>query len=94
MDKPFHMLTQAEKTALRIAQNKAITERVVEKQEAEQRAGREQGAKTPRRRAASANGSSSRVKPQPPPEKSTTNFTRSTPEERAEVGAFIRKVQS
>ena len=28
MDKPFHLLTAAEKTALRIAQNQAITEKI------------------------------------------------------------------
>jgi hypothetical protein len=32
MNKPFHLMTPAEKTALRIAQNRAIAERVAEKQ--------------------------------------------------------------
>ena len=93
MDKPFHLLTQAEKTALRIAQNKAITERVAEKRQAEERVERQEGPKTPRRRAASAAATGTRVKPEPPPTKSTSTFTRATPEERARFGAFIRKVQ-
>lgn len=30
MSKPFHMLTPAERTALRIAQNRAITDKIAE----------------------------------------------------------------
>ena len=30
MDKPFHLMTPAERTALRIAQNRAITEKIAE----------------------------------------------------------------
>lgn len=30
MNKPFHLLTPAERTALRIAQNRAITEKIEE----------------------------------------------------------------
>ena len=30
MDKPFHLMTPAERTALRIAQNKAISEKIAE----------------------------------------------------------------
>jgi hypothetical protein len=31
MNKPFHLMTPAEKTALRIEQNRAIAERIAEK---------------------------------------------------------------
>lgn len=31
MNKPFHLMSPAEKTALRIAQNRAISERISEK---------------------------------------------------------------
>ena len=30
MDKPFHLMTPAERTALRIAQNRAISEKIAE----------------------------------------------------------------
>ena len=70
MNKPFHLLTPAERTALRIAQNRAIDERVAETKAS--------GAKT-----------------QKPPAKSTNDFVRATPEERASHrGSLIRKVQS
>jgi hypothetical protein len=32
VDKPFHLLTPAERTALRIAQNRAISEKIAENQ--------------------------------------------------------------
>ena len=68
MDKPFHLMTPAERTALRIAQNRAITEKIAEKQKT--------------------------TVAKKPPAASTTDFTRSTPEERAELHAgVIRKVQ-
>lgn len=72
--KPFHLLTPAEKTALRIAQNRAINERIAIS-----------GANTVAGKKASK-----------PPAKSTTDYIRATPEERAElkVGSVIRKVQS
>ena len=71
--KPFHLLTPAEKTALRIAQNRAINERIAES-----------GAGTTPKKA------------QRSPAKSTAEFIRATPEERAalKVGSVIRKVQS
>jgi hypothetical protein len=61
MDKPFHLLTPAEKTALRIAQNRAIDEKVAE------------------------------AKSKLPPPKSTAEFTRATPDDRAKTGSVIRK---
>ena len=72
--KPFHLLTPQEKTALRIAQNRAINERI-----AESGALNVVAKKAPK-----------------PPAKSTTDFIRATPEERAslKVGSVIRKVQS
>lgn len=72
--KPFHLLTPAEKTALRIAQNRAIAERIAES-----------GAATTAAKKASK-----------PPAKSTSDYIRATPEERAalKVGSVIRKVQS
>jgi hypothetical protein len=72
--KPFHLLSPQEKTALRIAQNRAINERIAE----------------------SGAGNHVAKKAQKPPAKSTTDFIRATPEERAElkVGSVIRKVQS
>lgn len=33
MNKPFHLLTPAEKTALRIAQNRAISEKIDERKD-------------------------------------------------------------
>jgi hypothetical protein len=71
--KPFHLLSPAEKTALRIAQNRAINERIAES-----------GAGTTPKKA------------QKPPAKSSAEFIRATPEERAalKVGSVIRKVQS
>ncbi len=71
--KPFHLLTPQEKTALRIAQNRAINERIAES-----------GANVAPKKA------------QKPPAKSSTDFIRATPEERAalKVGSVIRKVQS
>jgi hypothetical protein len=60
MDKPFHLLTPQEKTVLRIAQNRAINEKV-----------KSVGV---------------------PPAKSSTDFTRATPDEH--VGSVIRKVKA
>lgn len=91
MDKPFHLMTAAERTALRIAQNRAIAEKVEQQKRAEEREGKP--AKPPRRSAAAGN-SSPRIAPQPPPKQSTNEFIRATPEERARLGSFIRKVQS
>jgi hypothetical protein len=72
--KPFHLLTPNEKTALRIAQNRAIAERIAE----------------------SGAGSTPPKKAQRPPAKSSAEYIRATPEERAaiKVGSVIRKVQS
>jgi hypothetical protein len=53
MNKPFHLMTPAEKTALRIAQNRAIAERIAEKQ------GPTKNAKPP----ASSNGDFTRATP-------------------------------
>lgn len=64
MSKPFHLMTPAERTALRIAQNRAISEKI-------------------------ANG-----KTQRPPDQSSADYSRATPEERAERGSLIRKVRS
>jgi hypothetical protein len=71
--KPFHLLTPNEKTALRIAQNRAINERIAESG----------AAITPK-------------KAQRPPAKSSPEFIRATPEERAaiKVGSVTRKIQS
>jgi hypothetical protein len=67
MSKPFHLMTPAERTALRIAQNREIAERVAQNQ----------------------------PKVKKPPTTSTGDFTRATPEERAQSRAgVIRKVQS
>lgn len=67
-DKPFHLLTPAERTALRIEQNRAISEKI---------------AKAP----------PAAPKNQRPPERSSGEGTRATPEERAKRGtALIRKV--
>jgi len=73
-NKPFHLLTPQEKTALRIAQNRAINERIAE----------------------SGAGNAAAKKAQKPSAKSSTDFIRATPEERAalKVGSVIRKVQS
>jgi hypothetical protein len=58
-------MTPAERTAARIAQNRAIEEKITE------------------------------TKQRKPPAKSTGDFVRSTPEERASArGALVRKVQS
>jgi hypothetical protein len=72
--KPFHLLSPAEKTALRIAQNRAINERI----------------------AVSGAGQPAAKKAQRVPAKSSTEFLRATPEERAalKMGSVIRKVQS
>jgi hypothetical protein len=71
--KPFHLLTAAEKTALRIAQNRAINDRI-----------------------ALSGAATTPKKAQKPPAKSSPEFIRATPEERAalKVGSVIRKVQS
>ena len=66
MNKPFHLLTPAERTALRIAQNRAISEKIAE----------------------------GKSKSQKPPARSTGDYVRATPEEQAERGTMIRKVQS
>jgi hypothetical protein len=73
-NKPFHLLTPQEKTALRIAQNRAINERIAE----------------------SGAANVAPKKNQKPPAKSSADFIRATPEERAalKVGSVIRKVQS
>jgi hypothetical protein len=65
MNKPFHLMTPAERTAARIAQNRAISEKIAE----------------------------SKSKSPKPPVKSTNDFTRATPDERANLGSLIRKVQ-
>ena len=72
--KPFHLLTPQEKTALRIAQNRAINQRIAE----------------------SGAGTTVAKKAQKPPAKSSSDYIRATPEERAElkIGSVIRKVQS
>lgn len=74
VSKPYHLMTPAERTALRIAQNRAINERV----------------------AASGPATPERKRAQRAPEKSTSDFIRATPEERAalKIGSVIRKVQS
>jgi hypothetical protein len=64
ISKPFHLMSPAERTAARIAQNRAMSEKI----------------------AASKNS----VPPQP----STGDYSRMTPEERAKLGSMIRKVQS
>ena len=67
MNKPFHLMTPAERTAARIAQNRAIDERI-----------------------------SDRVveKNKKPPAKSTGDFVRATPDERAsQLGHLVRKVK-
>jgi hypothetical protein len=64
MNKPYHLMTPAERTAARIAQNRAISEKIVES------------------------------KRSTPPLRSTADYTRVTPEERAKLGSVIRKVQS
>lgn len=66
MNKPFHLMTPAERTAARIAQNRAISEKIEQ----------------------------SKGKAQPPPSRSTGEYTRATPEERGKLGTVIRKVQS
>jgi hypothetical protein len=74
-NKPFHLLTPKEKTALRIAQNRAITERIA---------------------LSGAGTTAGRAKAQRAPAKTSSDFIRATPEERAalKVGSVIRKVQS
>jgi hypothetical protein len=63
MNKPFHLLTPAERTALRIAQNRAIAEKVDES------------------------------KDKKPPARSTGDYARVTPEERAKLGSVIRRTK-
>ena len=63
MNKPYHLMTPAERTAARIAENRAITEKIAE------------------------------GKNQRPPEKSTGEHIRATPEERAKLGGVIRKMR-
>ena len=65
MNKPFHLLSPAEKTALRIAQNRVISEKIA----------------------------GSKIQ-QPPSARSTGDFTRATPEDRAKLGGVIRKVKA
>lgn len=74
-NKPFHLLSPQEKTALRIAQNRAMAERIA---------------------ISGAGTNTGRAKSQRPPAKSSGDFIRATPEERAalKVGSVIRKVQS
>jgi hypothetical protein len=64
MSKPFHLMTPAERTAARVAQNRAISEKIAQ-------------SKSPL-----------------PPRRSTRDYSRVTPEERAKLGSMIRKVQS
>ena len=64
MNKPFHLMTPAERTVARIAENRAISEKIAES------------------------------KSQQPPVRSTGDFVRATPAERAKLGGVIRKVQS
>ncbi len=63
MSKPFHLMTPAERTAARIAENRAVAEKV-------------------------GKGPSPK-----PPVRSSHEFVRETPEERAKSGGLIRKVQ-
>jgi len=63
MNKPYHLMTPAERTTARIAQNRAIDEKV----------GVMEGKRIPA--------------------KSTGDYLRGTPEERAKLGSVIRKVQ-
>lgn len=63
MNKPYHLMTPAERTAARIAQNRAMDEK-----------------------AAVAEGK--RI-----PAKSTADYTRATPEDRAKLGKLVRKVR-
>lgn len=63
MDKPYHLMTPAERTTARIAQNRAIDEKAAVTQ-------------------------GKRI-----PAKSTGDYLRGTPEERAKSGSVIRKVQ-
>jgi hypothetical protein len=63
MSKPYHLMTPAERTTARIAQNRAIEEKV----------GVSEGQRIPA--------------------KSTGEYLRGTPEERAKLGSVIRKVQ-
>ena len=62
MNKPYHLMTPAERTAARIAQNREIDEK-----------------------AAVTEGK--RI-----PSKSTSDYTRGTPEDRAKQGKLVRKV--
>jgi len=64
MSKPFHLMTPTERTAARIAQNRAISEKIAQS------------------------------KSSLPPRRSTGDYSRVTPEERAKLGSMIRKVQS
>jgi hypothetical protein len=64
MSKPFHLMTPAERTAARIAQNRAISEKIAES------------------------------KSSLPPFRSTGDYIRVTPEERAKLGTMIRKAKS
>ena len=63
MNKPYHLMTPAERTAARIAQNREIDEK-----------------------AAVTEGK--RI-----PSKSTGDYTRGPPEDRAKLGKLVRKVQ-
>ena len=63
MNKPYHLMTPAERTMARIAQNRAIDEKAAVTQ-------------------------GKRI-----PAKSTGDYTRGTPEDRAKLGKLIRKVQ-
>jgi len=64
ISKPFHLMTPAERTAARIAQNRAISEKIAES------------------------------KSSLPPRRSTGDYIRVTPEERAKLGSMIRKLKS
>jgi hypothetical protein len=61
--KPYHLMTPAERTAARIAQNRAIDEKVAVSE----------GQRTPTR--------------------STGEYLRGTPEDRAKLGSVIRKMR-
>jgi len=63
MDKPYHLMTPAERTTARIAQNRAIDEKVSVTE----------GKRIPAR--------------------STNEYVRGTPEDRAKLGGVIRKMK-
>ncbi|HEX4808170.1 MAG TPA: hypothetical protein VH325_04530 [Bryobacteraceae bacterium] len=70
MNKPFHLMTPAERTTARIAENRAISEKIA------------------------ASKSQTQSQSKQPPSRSTGDYIRATPAERAKLGSVIRKVQS